>query len=77
MVEGAIPPDLNGLSVRNGPNAWQGSTEHFFLVDGMLHGVRVPEEMILTGMITVTFTNLFPTDRLTMRHYAAAGFNVI
>ena len=23
-VEGSIPPELNGLYVRNGPNAWQG-----------------------------------------------------
>ena len=42
-VEGAIPPELNGLYVRNGPNAWQGSTGHFFLGDGMLHGVRLEQ----------------------------------
>jgi len=40
-VAGTLPPDLNGLYVRNGPNAWQGSTEHFFMGDGMLHGVRL------------------------------------
>jgi carotenoid cleavage dioxygenase len=39
VVEGTIPSDLNGLYVRNGPNAWQGNTEHFFMGDGMLHGV--------------------------------------
>jgi carotenoid cleavage dioxygenase-like enzyme len=42
-VEGAIPPELSGLYVRNGPNAWQGSTDHFFLGDGMLHGVRLEQ----------------------------------
>lgn len=42
-VEGHIPPELSGLYVRNGPNAWQGSTEHFFLGDGMLHGVRLEQ----------------------------------
>ena len=41
VVEGSIPPDLSGLYVRNGPNAWQGSTAHFFMGDGMLHGVRL------------------------------------
>ncbi|MEH6636927.1 MAG: carotenoid oxygenase family protein [Halioglobus sp.] len=40
-VEGSIPPELNGLYVRNGPNAWQGSTDHFFMGDGMLHGLRL------------------------------------
>jgi carotenoid cleavage dioxygenase-like enzyme len=40
-VEGSLPLDLSGLHVRNGPNAWQGSTEHFFMGDGMLHGVRL------------------------------------
>ena len=40
-VEGAIPSDLNGLYVRNGPNSWQGTTEHFFMGDGMLHGLRL------------------------------------
>lgn len=40
QVEGVIPPDLSGLYVRNGPNAWQGTTEHFFMGDGMLHGLR-------------------------------------
>ena len=41
VVEGSIPPDLSGLYVRNGPNAWQGSTAHFFMGDGMLHGVHL------------------------------------
>jgi len=41
VVEGSIPLDLSGLYVRNGPNAWQGSTAHFFMGDGMLHGVRL------------------------------------
>lgn len=40
IVEGEIPADLDGLYVRNGPNAWSGATEHFFMGDGMLHGLR-------------------------------------
>lgn len=40
-VEGAIPPELSGLYVRNGTNASRGVAEHFFGGDGMLHGVRL------------------------------------
>jgi carotenoid cleavage dioxygenase-like enzyme len=40
IIEGSLPADLNGLYVRNGPNAWDGATEHFFMGDGMLHGVH-------------------------------------
>lgn len=40
-VEGSIPPELDGLYVRNGPNSWQGPADHFFGGDGMLHGVSL------------------------------------
>lgn len=40
-VEGSIPPELNGLYVRNGTNASSGISEHFFGGDGMLHGIRL------------------------------------
>lgn len=40
-VEGAIPPELNGLYVRNGPNEHTGPSDHFFGGDGMLHGVQL------------------------------------
>jgi carotenoid cleavage dioxygenase-like enzyme len=40
-VEGAIPPELSGLYVRNGPNEHTGPSDHFFGGDGMLHGVRL------------------------------------
>lgn len=40
-IEGAIPPELNGLYVRNGPNEHTGPSDHFFGGDGMLHGVRL------------------------------------
>ncbi|GAA4405194.1 carotenoid oxygenase family protein [Tsukamurella soli] len=39
-VTGSIPPDLDGWYLRNGPNPRAGSA-HWFLGDGMLHGVRV------------------------------------
>jgi carotenoid cleavage dioxygenase len=41
-VSGAIPPELRGLYVRNGPNPRQGSA-HWFLGEGMLHGVRLQD----------------------------------
>ncbi len=40
-VEGALPPELRGVYLRNGPNPRQGRSEHWFLGDGMLHGVRL------------------------------------
>lgn len=40
-VEGAIPPELTGVFVRNGPNPATGDSPHWFLGDGMLHGIRL------------------------------------
>lgn len=40
-VEGALPPDLNGLYVRNGANPVNGKSEHWFMGSGMVHGVRL------------------------------------
>jgi carotenoid cleavage dioxygenase-like enzyme len=40
-VEGSIPPELNGLYVRNGTNSSSGIADHFFGGDGMMHGVRL------------------------------------
>lgn len=40
-VEGSIPPQLNGLYVRNGTNSSSGISDHFFGGDGMIHGVRL------------------------------------
>lgn len=39
--EGHIPPELDGLYLRNGPNPKSGSSPHWFLGDGMLHGIRL------------------------------------
>jgi carotenoid cleavage dioxygenase-like enzyme len=39
-VEGAIPPELEGWYLRNGPNPRQ-ATAHWFAGDGMIHGVRL------------------------------------
>jgi len=43
-VHGEIPPELDGLYVRNGPNPVKKPKEsryHWFLGDGMVHGVRL------------------------------------
>ncbi|NWG54545.1 MAG: carotenoid oxygenase family protein [Hydrogenophilaceae bacterium] len=40
-VEGAIPPALNGVYLRNGPNPSRAPSPHWFVGDGMLHGVRL------------------------------------
>ncbi|MEM7337045.1 MAG: carotenoid oxygenase family protein [Actinomycetota bacterium] len=40
-VQGALPTDLNGLYLRNGPNPMSGSSGHWFLGDGMVHGVKL------------------------------------
>jgi carotenoid cleavage dioxygenase-like enzyme len=43
-VDGAIPPELDGLLVRNGPNPIldpDPATYHWFSGDGMLHGIEL------------------------------------
>jgi len=40
-VQGAIPPELSGLYLRNGPNPKTGESAHWFLGDGMLHAVKL------------------------------------
>lgn len=39
-VQGAIPPELDGWYLRNGPNP-RTPSGHWFLGDGMIHGVRL------------------------------------
>ena len=41
-VAGALPPQLTGVYLRNGPNPRPGSDpRHFVAGDGMVHGVRL------------------------------------
>ena len=41
-VAGALPPELSGDYIRNGPNPPPGTKGgHLFLGDGMLHGIRI------------------------------------
>jgi len=41
VVEGALPTELSGLYVRNGSNPRTGESPHWFLGDGMVHGLRL------------------------------------
>ena len=40
-IRGALPPELNGLYVRNGSNPSSGESAHWFFGDGMVHGVAL------------------------------------
>ena len=40
-ITGSIPPELNGRYLRNGPNPQSGETLHWFLGNGMIHGVEL------------------------------------
>jgi len=40
-VKGSIPPELNGRYIRNTANPQTGWTEHWFIGDGMLHGIEL------------------------------------
>jgi carotenoid cleavage dioxygenase len=43
-VRGTLPPDLDGLYLRNGPNPFgdeHGPSHHWFLGEAMIHGVRL------------------------------------
>lgn len=40
-VTGALPPELSGVFMRTGPNPAREASAHWFLGDGMVHGVRL------------------------------------
>lgn len=40
-VHGSIPPELSGTYIRTGPNPKSGDSPHWFLGDGMVHGIRL------------------------------------
>ncbi len=44
-VDGEIPPELDGLYVRNGPNPAGkiSGRQHYFSGDGMVHGIRIKD----------------------------------
>ncbi|MEO1056050.1 MAG: carotenoid oxygenase family protein [Actinomycetota bacterium] len=42
-VKGSIPPELQGRYVRNGANPQTGQSDHWFVGDGMIHGIELGE----------------------------------
>src|SRR5438105_13098164 len=40
-IEGALPPALSGLNVRNGPNPGRATSPHWLLGDGVPHATRL------------------------------------
>src|SRR6056297_3660239 len=56
-IEGSLPTELDGLFVRNGPNPVRGDPGHWFLGDGMLHGVE------LSGGCALGYRNRFVQTR--------------
>lgn len=60
-VRGAIPPELNGLYVRNGSNPQSGVSPHWFFGDGMIHGGR----LLLSGEVGAPY-QIDPNDLSTI-----------
>ncbi len=58
-VRGSIPSSLDGLYVRNGSNPQSGVNTHWFLGDGMLHGVRLRDGQALWYRNRYTQTPLY------------------
>ena len=40
-VKGSVPPELNGRYFRNGANPQTGTSPHWFVGDGMIHGIEI------------------------------------
>ena len=47
-IEGSLPPEIHGHFLRNGPNPLNGDPGHWFLGDGMLHGVELRDGRALS-----------------------------
>jgi carotenoid cleavage dioxygenase len=61
-VDGELPAALTGLYVRNGSNARRADNGHWFLGDGMVHGVRIEEGRAAWYRNRWVRTGLFGTD---------------
>ncbi|SVD03970.1 uncharacterized protein METZ01_LOCUS356824, partial [marine metagenome] len=42
-VKGSVPPELSGRYFRNGANPQTGTSPHWFVGDGMVHGIEISE----------------------------------
>lgn len=82
-VEGAIPRELNGWYLRNGPNP-RHETPHWFTGDGMIHGVRLENGRAAwyrnRWVRTESFDEpllLYNTDGTRNLHASVANTNVV
>jgi carotenoid cleavage dioxygenase len=84
-VEGAVPPELRGLYLRNGPNPRGGDPGHWFFGDGMIHGVRLEDgqakwyrnRWVRTKPFADPGVELIGSDGTVDRTVAVANTNVI
>ena len=58
-IRGSLPPELNGLYVRNGSNPASGDSLHWFFGDGMVHGVALEGGRALWYRNRFIETNLY------------------
>ncbi|MEU5210977.1 carotenoid oxygenase family protein [Streptomyces sp. NPDC020742] len=76
-VTGVIPPELSGWFLRNGPNPKDAVTAHWFLGDGMIHGLRLEGGRAVSyrnrWVRTSTFTDGVPVRDERGRRNLAAG----
>jgi carotenoid cleavage dioxygenase len=83
-VQGALPPSLSGLYVRNGSNPRTGDSPHWFLGDGMLHGIHIEQgrarwyrnRYVRTPLYeaSASFTDGAPGGTNTQSNVSAIGF---
>ena len=82
-VEGALPPALSGVYMRNGPNPRHGPSEHWFFGDGMLHGLRLEKGKAVWYKNRYAHTSCYDGKlRQDMAHYGdftvtAANTNIV
>src|SRR5580658_5659322 len=82
-VEGAIPRELNGWYLKNGPNP-RTDTPHWFTGDGMIHGVRLEKGRAAWYRNRWVRTESFDTPALVYKmdgtrnlHVSVANTNVV
>lgn len=83
-VTGKIPLELSGSYVRNGPNPRSGASAHWFMGDGMLHGIRLSDgraqRYANRWVRTTTFeagTPVIGADRRVDLHAGSANTSVV
>ena len=84
-IEGAIPSDLNGRYLRTGPNPMSGPTEHWFLGDGMIHGIELSggsanwfkSKLVQTPMLNLSGDTDFFTESMTSLKNGLGNTHVI